>query len=109
MGLLGNALGSVLGEHGGSWLGGKIGGSAGANLGGKLGQIAGGAAGDLLPFKTGGRVGKGMKKGTKTPILAHAGEFVLPLNAKPTAAQKKIVAQNKKKVAKMLKDHKKKK
>ena len=33
-------------------------------------------------------------------INAHAGEFVLPANAKPTAQQKKIVRQNKMKRAK---------
>jgi hypothetical protein len=60
--------------------------------------IDGGAVGELLgglaPFKNGGAV-KG-KKGKAIPILAHGGEYVLPANAKPTKAQRAIVARNKK-------------
>ena len=51
-------------------------------------------AGDFLPFQTGGAVVTA--KGRKTQkALLHKGEYVLPANAKPTKAQKAIVARNK--------------
>ena len=60
-----------------------------------IGSAVGGAAGTAFePFKHGGPV-KG-KKGAPRKIVAHGGEYVLPANAKPTAAQKRIVAKNKK-------------
>jgi hypothetical protein len=56
--------------------------------------IDGGAVGELLgglaPFKTGGAVGP-----RNRACLLHANEFVLPANAKPTKAQRAIVAKNK--------------
>tara|TARA_R110001592_G_scaffold35557_2_gene120913 strand:- start:727 stop:996 length:270 start_codon:yes stop_codon:yes gene_type:complete len=75
----------VFGSLGGSALGKKIGGDGifGDILGG-LGGIAGG----LLPYETGGYVVK------TTPALLHAGEFVLPANAEPTMAQRRIVNRN---------------
>ena len=63
------------------------------NIGGAIG---GGLGATLEPFKNGGYVGKGKKKGTPVPILAHAGEFVVPLNGTVTNKQKKTVAKNKK-------------
>jgi len=96
---IGKVLGSELGKGVGSALGGIVGGKKGRELGGKLGgsvgSIGGGSLGVLAPFKNGGAVGKGKRKGTPVQILAHAGEFVLPANAKPTKAQKAIVAKNK--------------
>ena len=52
--------------------------------------------GALAPFKTGGKV-KG-KKGMPVMIEAHGGEWVLPLNAKPTKKQKSIIQKNKRMV-----------
>lgn len=85
MGFLGGLLGRGLG-HIGEGIFGKTNGISGAELGGGLGET-------LLPFKTGGRVGG--KKGKAVKILAHGGEYVLPSNAKPTKAQRAIVAKNK--------------
>ena len=60
-----------------------------------IGSAAGGVAGGALePFKHGGRV-KG-KKGAPRKAIVHGGEYVLPVGVKPTAAQKKAVAQRKK-------------
>jgi hypothetical protein len=75
----------------GSTLGGLLGdvGSAlfpipGVN-GGQIGSFLGGLSG----FKTGGKVTRTGK------AIVHKGEYVLPANAKPTKAQKAIVAKNK--------------
>jgi len=46
-----------------------------------------------LAFKTGGRVPG--KKGKAIKIVAHSGEYILPLNVKPTKAQKAVVRKNK--------------
>tara|TARA_R110000823_G_C15634651_1_gene469113 strand:+ start:338 stop:610 length:273 start_codon:yes stop_codon:yes gene_type:complete len=82
MGFFGSLIGGELGK--------LIGGKKHSGLGSTLGTIAG----DFLPFETGGRVE--VKKGRKTQkALLHKGEYVLPANAKPTKAQKAIVARNK--------------
>ena len=80
----------------GSLLGGRLGaiGSKFLPIPGVDGQVLGTALGGLAPFKNGGAVGG--KKGKAKVILAHGGEYVLPANAKPTKAQKAIVARNKK-------------
>ena len=78
----------------GSLLGGEIGKLIGGKKHSGLGASLGSLAGDFLPFETGGRVE--VKKGRKTQkALLHKGEYVLPANAKPTKAQKAIVAKNK--------------
>ena len=51
------------------------------------------AAPALLAFRTGGRVPG--KKGKSIKIIAHGGEFILPVNANPTKRQKSIVKKNK--------------
>lgn len=79
MGLFGNLLGTIAGGLGSKFL--PIKGVDGAQVGGTLGG--------LLPFKTGGAV-----KRTGRAIV-HKGEYVLPANAKPTKAQKAVVAKNK--------------
>ena len=53
------------------------------------------AAPALLAFRTGGRIPG--KKGKAIKIIAHSGEFILPVNAKPTKRQKSIVKKNKSK------------
>lgn len=83
MGFFGSLLGGEIGK--------LIGGKKHSGLGATLGTIAG----DFLPFETGGAVK--VAKGRKTQkALLHKGEYVLPANAKPTKAQKAIVAKNKK-------------
>ena len=84
MGLFGKILGNIAGGLGSKFL----------PLPGVNGGEIGSTIGNLLPFKNGGAVGG--KKGKPKVILAHGGEYVLPANAKPTKAQKAIVARNKK-------------
>jgi len=61
-----------------------------------LGSAVGGVAGGLFePFKNGGPV-KG-KRGAPKKALLHGGEYVLPAGVKPTMAQRKAVAQRKRK------------
>ena len=69
------------------------GGAAGAVLGKAAGTALLEAAPALLAFKTGGRVGG--KKGKAIKIIAHGGEYVLPVNVKPTKHQKAVVRKNK--------------
>lgn len=90
-------LGAILGKSAGRALGKTL--HLPKKLTGALGLAAEGAGAVLEPFATGGYVKgkKGTKKGQPVPILAHAGEFVVPLNAKPTKKQKKTVAKNKRK------------
>ena len=84
MGMFGKILGNIAGGLGSKFL----------PLPGVSGGEIDSAIGNLLPFKNGGAVGG--KKGKPKVILAHGGEYVLPANAKPTKAQKAIVARNKK-------------
>jgi hypothetical protein len=65
----------------------------GSAIGGSIGALGGKIIGGMLPFKTGGKV-QG-KKGKPVKAILHGGEYVLPANAKPTKAQKAIVAKNK--------------
>jgi hypothetical protein len=73
--------------------------AAGKAAGGILGKAAATyaleAAPALLAFRTGGKVPG--KKGKAIKIIAHSGEYILPLNAKPSKAQKEIVRKNKSK------------
>ena len=85
MGMFGKILGTIAGGLGSAFM--PLPGVDGAKIGGEIGG--------LVPFKTGGLV-KG-KKGRPVLIRAHGGEFVLPTNAKPTKAQRAIVAANKRK------------
>lgn len=87
MGVLAGGLGNLIGGS----IGEKYGGSSGKALGSAIGTFAGG----LVPwFKNGGKVNK------TGPAVIHKGEYVLPANAKPTKAQKAIVAKNKAKARK---------
>ena len=91
MGLIGSKLGSIGGGGIGQALGQKYGGNLGGSIGKEFGSVAGGALGALLPFKKGGRVPG--KKGAPKKILAHGGEFVLPVGVKPTKAQLAAVSK----------------
>ena len=82
MGVFGTILGGALGSGAGRFFGGDAGQQAGG--------IAGGALGGLLPFKKGGKVPG--KIGKPKRILAHGGEWVLPVGVPPTKAQKKKIA-----------------
>ena len=111
MGPFGGIIGGSIGSHLGSAFSDLVQGSckglkghahhkcrkrkeASRNEASALGGALGGAAGVAFePFLTGGKV-KG-KIGVPKKAIVHGGEYVLPANAKPTAAQKKIVAKNK--------------
>ena len=54
-----------------------------------------------MPFKTGGRISG--KKGQAIRIIAHSGEYVLPIGVKPTKNQKAEVAKRKAKAKKAKK------
>ena len=90
MGMIGSAVGT--------FAGGKIGKHFAGKTGETIGKVIGGVAGGLMPYKNGGMV-KG-KRGKPVHILAHDGEWVLPVGVKPTSAQKKEVAKRKKKAMK---------
>ena len=96
----GGSLGGRLGNEAGSALGRKIGGKKGGKLAGKIlggtlgavGRIGGTMAGAMIPgFKNGGKV-----KETGLAYL-HKNEHVLPAGVKLTQAQKKVIADKKKK------------
>lgn len=95
LGGIGKSIGSELG--GGiarTFKAGKRSEAAARNIGGEIGKYAAEAA-PLLFFETGGVVPGARGKPIK--VIAHGGEVVLPLNAKPTAKQLKIIASNKRK------------
>jgi outer membrane lipoprotein SlyB len=99
-------IGQKIGEYAGGFLGGAVGkyagGSKGEDIGKKIGSNAGGVVGgELIPFKTGGRIPG--RKGKPIKILAHSGEFILPVGIAPTKMQKKAVAQKKMKARKSKK------
>ena len=85
-------IGAAIGNFAGGALGGKLGGKGGKKIGSAIGSVAGGF---LSPYKNGGVV-KGPKKGKAVQIIAHSGEYILPIGVKPTKAQKAQVAKRKK-------------
>jgi hypothetical protein len=85
--------------------GGQLVRGAGKAAGGVLGAAAGKAIlsglatyapevaeGAVIALKTGGRVPGGRNKPVN--FVGHGSEYILPANAKPTKAQKAIVAKN---------------
>ena len=93
---VGRSMGQELGGGVGRVFGGKRGESAGRNIGGSLGAVGAPLAAATLAFRTGGRVNDPRKKkGAPVKIVAHNGEFILPIGVKPTVAQKKAVAKRK--------------
>lgn len=93
--LIGSGLGAAAGAMAGKALGKKYLGNDYANEAATIMSLLGGAGGALLPFKNGGRI-TGRKKGKGKIILAHVGEFVLPIGVNPTKAQKSAVEKRKK-------------
>jgi hypothetical protein len=93
MGPIGATLGTSLGHMAGTYIGKKLGddykGQAAI-----IGSALGGLGGALLPFKNGGKI-KG-KKGKPTIILAHAGEWVLPVDVPPTKEQRSLIEKKRK-------------
>jgi hypothetical protein len=70
-------------------------GNVGREIGAGLGEAGGNWLGGLLGFRKGGLVPG--PKGKARKIIAHGGEYILPLGVKPTLAQKKKVANLRKK------------
>ena len=93
MGVLGQSLGSSAGHMLGTYIGKRLGddykGSAAS-----IGSAVGGFAGGLLPFKNGGKVPG--PRGKPKVILAHSGEWVLPIGVKPTNRQQSAIEKKKK-------------
>lgn len=96
MGIVGAIGGEMLGNYSGQRFGEQVFGGAGvgSDMMGIAGGALGAAGGVLLPFKTGGRV-PGKRLGAPKKILAHTGEYVLPVGVRPTQAQRKAVAKRK--------------
>lgn len=70
-----------------------LGTAAGTVLGKGAATYAMEAAPALLAFRTGGKIPG--QKGKPVKVILHAGEYILPINAKPTKTQKAIVKKNK--------------
>ena len=89
--MAGKALGGLTKSKKGRRIGSKL----GSKIGGTMGTIGGA----MIPgFAHGGKV---MAPKNKPAVaIIHGGEYVLPVNAKPTKAQKAIVAKNKKEAKK---------
>ena len=87
-------LGSALGHMAGTYIGKKLGDDYKGQTA-VIGSTLGGLAGGLIPgFKNGGKV-PGVK-GKPKVILAHSGEWVLPINIPPTKEQKSKIEKQKK-------------
>lgn len=93
MGVIGQQIGSSLGNMAGTYLGKKIGDDYKGSVA-SIGSTLGGLAGGLLPFKNGGRV-PGVT-GKPKVILAHGGEFILPVGVPPTKKQQSAIEKKKK-------------
>ena len=89
-------IGAAIGNFAGGALGAKLGGKGGKKIGSAIGSVAGGF---LSPYKN-GRMVKGPKKGKAIQIIAHTGEWVLPIGVKPTKSQKAEITKRKKKAKK---------
>jgi len=93
--LLGSQIGGLALGGIGQSLGGKYGGASGSTAGKNIGTAIGSSLGAIFPyFLHGGPVKRTGK------AIVHKGEYVLPKNAKPTKAQKAVVAKNKAKARK---------
>ena len=98
--------GAIIGELGGNYTG-QVLGEALAGQGPGLtrdvlstaGGVLGAAGGMAFPFFKHGGVVPG-KKGRAKKIIAHSGEYVLPIGVRPTQAQRKAVAKRKAAAAK---------
>lgn len=94
MGIIGGAVGNEIGSHLGGFLGSKVG-EKYKNSGSAIGSAIGTFIGSLAPYKTGGLV-EG-DKGQPIPILAHGGEYILPIGIRPTNKQMNSVEKIKRK------------
>ena len=94
MGVIGGVVGNEIGSHLGGYLGSKVN-EKYRGSGSAIGSAIGSLVGSLAPYKMGGRV-KG-KKGKAIPVLAHGGEYILPVGIKPTKTQMNAIEKRKRK------------
>lgn len=95
MGATGAVLGASLGHIAGTYIGKKLGDDYKGQVA-NIGSTLGGLAGGLIPaFKNGGRV-MGRKKGEPKLAIVHTGEYVLPVDVKPTKKQQSAIEKKKK-------------
>ena len=94
-------MGEIGGNYGGQVLGEALAGGQGltSDILSTAGGVLGAAGGMAFPFFKHGGVVPG-KKGRAKKIIAHSGEFVLPIGVKVTQAQRKAVAKRKAAAAK---------
>jgi len=91
---VGAVIGTSLGHMAGTYLGKKLGDDYKGQTA-VIGATLGGLAGGLIPaFKNGGKI-PGVR-GKPKIILAHSGEFILPLGINPTKTQKSKIEKQKK-------------
>ena len=95
MGPVGATIGAAGGSMAGRALAKKYLGNDYADQSAIIGGALGGLGGALLPFKTGGKI-PGRKNKPKI-ILAHGGEWVLPVSVAPTKNQRNQIEKIKKK------------
>jgi hypothetical protein len=91
-------VGGILGAAAGTAIGGLSSVGVAAPVGGVVGSAVGTSLGESVQhaipkFRTGGPIGR--RGGL---IMVHPNEYVLPANAKPTAAQKAVVAANRRRL-----------
>ena len=94
MGPIGATLGTALGNMAGTYIGKKLGDDY-KGQSAIIGSTLGGLGGALLPFKNGGKIPG--KKGKPKIILAHSGEFILPVDIPPSKEQKSLIEKRKRK------------
>ena len=89
-------MGEIGGNYTGQVLGEALAGGQGltSDILGTAGGVLGAAGGMAFPFFKHGGVVPG-KKGRAKKIIAHSGEYVLPIGVRPTQAQRKAVAKRK--------------
>jgi len=95
MGPVGATVGGALGNMAGTYIGKKFLGDDYKGQSAVIGSALGGLAGGLIPgFKNGGKVLG--QRGTPKIILAHGGEWVLPLSVPPTKNQQSAIEKKRK-------------
>lgn len=95
MGPVGATIGTALGNMAGTYIGKKFLGDDYKGQSAVIGSTLGGLGGALLPFKNGGKVPG--PRGKPKIILAHSGEFILPVDIPPTKEQRSLIEKRKRK------------
>jgi len=94
MGVVGNTIGSAIGNMASRALAKKYLGNDYVDQSALIGSTLGGLAGGLLPFKNGGKIPG--KKGEALVIIGHGQEWVLPNGVNPTKKQISLIEKRKK-------------